>query len=198
MGYDNISTDMVKISSEVIAPILCRISNLMLENGTYPDQMKIAKVIALFKGGDAKNIENYRPISLLPIINRILEKIIYNRIFKFLDRNNFFYCRQYGFRQNYSTEIAASELIDDISKNLTKKNICALLFIDLKKAFDWLHKNVILYKCHKAGIRGTALKLIESYLSNRFQFTTLNNKNSNLNPIEYGAPQGSILGPEFF
>ena len=113
-GYDNFSTHFIKISSSILVPALTKIFNLSIKTGTYPDKLKIAKVIPIFKKGDPTSVNNYRPISILSPLNKIFEKILYSRLTKYINKSKILYKYQYGFRKNHSTEQALIELVDQI------------------------------------------------------------------------------------
>lgn len=197
-GADKISGVVLKRCVVPITPVLSDIINLILSSGVYPDLLKIARVTAVFKSGSKTCCNNYRPISVLPIINNIIEKIVYCRIKEFLTKNNFFFKHQYGFREKCGTHIATIELLDNIFLNIDKKNIVSGLFLDLSKAFDCVNHTILFQKLHKAGVRGIALNLMQSYLSNRKQFVCANGIDSDLLNINIGVPQGSVLGPLLF
>ena len=197
-GYDGISTAILKqLRFEVNKPLTILI-NQTFNTGIFPDKLKIAKVIPLFKTGDKQLFVNYRPISLLPAVSKVYEKIMYDQIYAYLENNNILYKSQYGFRNKHSTELASLELTDQIVNNMEKKQVPFAIFMDLSKAFDTLNHEILLTKFKYYGIYGTSLNLLESYLKNRFQFVSLNNTNSKYNLITSGVPQGSILGPLMF
>ena len=197
-GYDDFSTKFVKLSASLIAPALVKIFNLAINTGIYPDSLKIAKVIPVFKKGDQMSVNNYRPISILSPINRIFEKILYSRLIKYIDKSNILYKYQFGFRKNHSTEHALIELVDQIKSNMGGNKMTCGIFIDLSKAFDTVNHKILIDKLEHYGIRGKALEIFKSYLSNRKQYVQLENSKSKLCPISIGVPQGSVLGPLFF
>jgi hypothetical protein len=160
--------------------------------------MKIAKVIPIFKNEDKKLISNYRPISVLPIFSKILEKIMYRRVITYFENNKFLTGKQYGFREKHSTYMALIELIDRITEELDNKKFSLGIFIDLSKAFDTIDHKILLDKLQLYGIRGIALEWLSSYLSNRLQYVQLSNTKSNTLSTNCGVPQGSILGPLLF
>ena len=170
----------------------------MITTGIFPESLKIAKIILIYKKGEPTDLSNYRPISLLPTISKIFERIIHIQLQEYFNSNNLLAEQQYGFRPNHSTEYAAVKLVDHISNTMDGHKIPGTIFIDLSKAFDTLSYDILLYKLKFYGISGLEHKLIASYLSNRKQYVMFNNKNSEFTEIRTGVPQGSILGPLLF
>lgn len=197
-GPGCITGDVVKINSISFSRILAEVFNKILETGAFPDCLKVARVVPVFKSGDAGDVNNYRPISTLSTFNKIIEKLIINRFVPFLNQNNVFYEFQYGFRQGSSTETAISELLDDVIRGIDNKQVVGALFLDLRKAFDTLNHSILLRKLEGYGIRGVANEIIKSYLSNRKQFVSICDSVSSLLPVEVGVPQGSNIGPLLF
>ena len=197
-GYDDYNTKFIKLSSPLLAPALEKIFNLSINTGVYPDSLKIAKVIPIFKNGSKSSVNNYRPISILSPINKIFEKIIYSRLIKYIDKYNLLYKYQYGFRKNHSTEHALIELMDQIKLNIGKNKMSCGIFIDLSKAFDTVDHKILLSKLEHYGIRGTTLDLLKSYLSNRSQYVQIEKSKSETRFVSCGVPQGSVLGPLLF
>ena len=194
--YDIKMTVFKKTISNIIVPFT-HVCNLSLEKGIFPDSMKTAKVIPIFKAGNKNEVGNYRPISLLPQMSKVLEKIYYKRLMSFINSNSILSESQYGFRKKRSTAYALSDFIESVSNELQDKYSIGI-FIDLKKAFDTVDHKILLKKLQHYGIRGVALSWIESYLFNRNQFVNYGNCNSKNLPITCGVPQGSILGPLLF
>lgn len=197
-GFDNISADVIKNNSVVFSRILSEAFNKMLETGYYPDCLKVARVVPIFKSGDACDPNNYRPISTLSIFNKILEKLLLNRIIPFLDKHKILYSLQYGFRQGSSTSTAIAELLDDVINGIDSKQAVGALFLDLRKAFDTLNHSILLEKIERYGIRGIANSIIRSYLSERKQFVSVGMSKSQMKSTRIGVPQGSNIGPLLF
>ena len=197
-GYDELSVFLLKQIIHFIASPLLHIFNLSLSQGIFPDPLKIAKIIPIYKKDDQSNIANYRPISLLPSISKILEKIAYKRLYSFLNMNNLLIPNQYGFRKNHSTDYAILQLSDKIIDSIAKKEHTVGVFMDLSKAFDTMDHCILIRKLKTYGVRGTVLSWFEDYLRNRQQYVIFKSKKSNISTVKCGVPQGSILGPLLF
>ena len=197
-GFDDIRPSVVKSVISFISHPLAHICNLSFLTGSVPANLKIAKVTPVFKTGDHQDIHNYRPISVLPCFSKILERLVYNRLSKFLSRFNILYDQQFGFRAQHSTDMALIHLTDVISTSLCNKLSTAAIFIDLSKAFDTIDHNILLSKLDFYGVRGRALEWFQDYLFNRHQYTVINKTDSLQETITHGVLQGSILGPLLF
>ena len=197
-GHDGISTKLLKFISPALLKPLTIVINQSLITGIFPDKLKIAKVIPLFKKNDASVIDNYRPISLLPSISKLFEKVVFLQLSEYFTCNKLLHEGQYGFRENHSTELASAELMDRIISAMDRKTLPITIFMDLSKAFDTLNHNILLDKLYHYGIRGTALCWFKDYLTNRQQYVEIDNTASDKRVITTGVPQGSILGPLLF
>ena len=198
-GWDDVPQQIIKTSPYNIIFVLSHIFNLSLKEGIFPDKMKIAKVIPIFKKGPKTRVENYRPISLLPAFSKILERIVYNRLSDFLKDNHVLYEKQFGFRKNHSTSHATAYLSSKLYETLdeAEKSIC--VFMDLSKAFDTLNIDIMLEKLKHYGIKGVTNSWFSSYLSGRLQFVEIEgHRSNNICEMLHGVPQGSILGPLLF
>lgn len=197
-GVDNISNFLLKKLINSILKPLNYLINLSFKYGQFPNCFKISKIIPLFKSGCKKSINNYRPISLISSISKLMEKLMHSRLNKFLENHDILTKFQYGFRKNVSTEFAILDLTHYIISNIESKLHTIGIFIDLKKAFDSLDHNILLAKLDNYGIRGIAFQWFKSYLADRFHFVAIDECSSDLLPMESGVPQGSILGPLLF
>lgn len=197
-GKDDISMTIIKhILPEIILPLL-HIINCSLVSGLFPNKLKVAKVIPIPKSGDKHLLKNYRPVSILPAISKILEKIICTKLLQHLADSNIITPCQFGFVNSKSTDIAVTTFTNDVYRAFDNREFVLSLFLDLSKAFDTIDHNILLSKLEHYGIRNTSLSLFKSYLSNRMQYVLCNKKASSMQSITYGVPQGSILGPVLF
>ena len=169
-----------------------------LNQGVFPEELKTANVLPLYKADDPMLFNNYRPVSLLTVLSKVFEKIMYNRLLNFLDTYNILFKNQFGFRKNHSTYMATMLLMEGITKSLENSEYVIGIFLDFSKAFDTVDHDILLRKLYHYGIRGNALQWFESYLKNRKQFVTYNGVSSDTKLITCGVLQGSILGPLLF
>ena len=191
-GLDNIPCKLLKIAADVVAPSLTCIFNQSLLTGIYPSDWKLAKVTPIFKNGSKSDLNNYRPISVIPAVAKIFGKIIYDQLYNYLNVNDLLTSCQSGFRSLHSTLTALLETSNNWCVNVDK-GLLNVIYIDLKKAFDTIYHEIILQKLAKYGVDQDALKWFKSYLTNRLQRCNINNDLSSASPLNCGVPQGSII-----
>lgn len=172
--------------------------NKCFSSGIFPKSLKTGLIKPIFKNGDISKMENYRPITRISTISKIFEKILKCRLIKFFNKHNIISENQYGFRDGKSTEDAICSLVETLYNSLDKKIPAACIFVDLSKAFDTVNHKKLLSKLKFYGVRGLTYKLLESYLSERKQYVTIDNCISEARNVTYGVPQGSVLGPLLF
>ena len=197
-GPFSIPTSLLKTLKMVISYPLEILFNHSFATGTVPKQFKLAKVIPIHKNGSVFAVSNYRPISLLSNFNKIIEKLMYNRLINYLGKLSIISDNQFGFRSKHSTIHALLLPTDKIQKAIDKGTYSCGIFLDLCKAFDTVNHNILLTKLEYYGIRGVAHAWFTSYLSDRKQFVSLHGTNSEYQTLTCGVPQGSVLGPLLF
>jgi ferritin-like metal-binding protein YciE len=197
-GDDQLSAKLIKANSKLFSELFTHLINKSIETSKYPEKLKLGKVIPVHKRGSKQDPSNYRPISLLSMINKIVEKVLYKRLYQYFENQQVLHKYQFGFRKNYSTISALIEIVEQLRYQKENKNITIGIYLDLTKAFDLVNHSILLNKLESYGVRGSTNKLIKSYLENRKQYTQVNAQKSKLKTIECGVPQGSVLGPLLF
>ena len=192
------SSNLIKEGGTVIVEIITFLFNISITQGKFPDVLKNAKIIPIHKGDSRLEMSNYRPISLLPTLSKIFEKLMYSRLINFFKKHNTLYENQYGFQSNMSTEYAVNKVLNYVVETLERNEIGVCIFLDFAKAFDTVNHEILINKLEHYGIRGVALNWLKSYLTNRMQCTEIGDTQSELELIKCGVPQGSVLGPLLF
>ena len=169
-----------------------------MSQGLFPDSWKIARVAPIHKTGPTDDQSNYCPISVLPVVSRLYEKLVFDQMYSFLNDNKLLYSKQSGFRMLHSVLTCLLKFTNDWYLNIDKGKFTSVTFIDFKKAFDTVNHEILLKKLYLYGIREKEFRWFRSYLSNRKQCCTVNGQMSELVDVTCGVPQGSCLGPPLF
>ena len=197
-GVDNLPISVFRDNFDLFGPVIVDLINKSLSQGIFPAELKMAKIVPIHKSGEKCRIENYRPISLLPVFSKILEKVVGFQMDNYLTSNNLISRNQYGFRPKLSTEMAMHALTDYIYTSFDESKYALGIFIDLSKAFDSLNRTILLKKLEYYGFRTTENKWFASYLANRTQVTEVGGATSGYEINDTGVAQGSILSPMLF
>jgi len=197
-GPDDIDPCIANPYLNLLALPLAAIFNASFMTGIIPSALKMAKVVPIFKQGNRAEASNYRPISILPYFAKLLEKLMYIRLYNYICQNNFLYPLQHGFQSGHSTAMSLIDLQDKISLAIDNNEFSLGIFIDLAKAFDTVDHVILVNKLENYGIRGLQLKWFKNYLDQRLQCVNCNGATSKLKTIKCGVPQGSNLGPLLF
>lgn len=198
VGWDGVSSAVLKYARHVLVPLFTHICNLSISSGVFPSAFSRALVHPTHKSGDIDVVNNYRPISVLPVMSKILEKALNNRLINYLETKHLLSANQFGFRQGKSTSDAVSVVVDNVIEHLDNNKKCLCIFLDISKAFDTVSVPLLLSKLEKMGIRGNQLDIFKSYLSNRVQAVKIGTHVSEDEQLTIGIPQGSIIGPSLF
>jgi hypothetical protein len=193
-----LSNYVIKYISKEISFPLAVIINRLFNTGVFPDCLKITVTVPIYKKGNKSDPNNYRPISLIPIVSKIVEICIHKQIVTYFETNNLLTTAQFGFRSKLSTVKAIENIVSNIYEGFENKIISCATLLDLSKAFDMVPHNILIEKLKYYGMELNSLNLVSSYLNNRFQMVKINNCKSNLMRIKKGVPQGSVLGPLLF
>ena len=197
-GDNGISRYFLKLAMPFIEDSLAYLFNTSLETNQFPDPWKIARVSPIFKDGDKTEKFNYRPISVLPVVSRLFEKLVFNQLYQCLNDNCFINSNQSGFRELHSTVTCLLKNTDDLYSGMDTGNLAGMVFVDLKKAFDTVDHQILCGKLASYGILHRELAWFGSYLSNRAQYCRVNRVDSRIENINIGVPQGSCLCPLLF
>lgn len=197
-GIDGLKSETLKFVAKEISLPLTYLINRSFQIGECPSAFKTAVIKPLFKRGDKLSVVNYRPISLISNLAKVFEKVLKKRIESFVNKFNILSDKQFGFRENKSTQDAIAELTSRANKCMDNKQPALCVFVDLAKAFDTVSHTQLLRILENIGFRGTPYKLMHSYLSNRKQCTKINDTVSEMKVVKYGVPQGTVLGPLLF
>ena len=197
-GIDALPIKLIKATAPIVVESLTALLNTIINTGIFPAEWKLARVTPIHKSGPRNLLDNYRPISVLPVLSKLLEKIMYHQLYGYLMANNLLSNNQFGFRKLHSTSTALVSATNEWLVNMDRGFLNLAVFIDLKKAFDTIDHQILLRKLQLYGVQGNSLNLLQSYMSNRSQVTLVNSELSQQKSITCGVPQGSILGPLLF
>ena len=188
----------VSVAHEPLAMPFTALFNESVASGVVPELLKISSVTPIHKSGLMSDAGNYRPISTLSPFSKVSERLVYDQLLAFIEKENILYQYQFGFRKGFSTEQAIIEITDYVKSSIDNHLYTCGMFLEFSKAFDTVNHSILLRKLEKYGIRGLPLELFHSYLSNRTQYVQVGNIKPASLTIRCGIPQGSTLGPLLF
>ena len=194
----NLNSKLLKYAAQFICEPLTHIFNSCISNCVFPEYLKFTKVIPVYKKGSQMEFSNYRPISIIPVVSKVFERLLNKQVINYLEENSLFSICQFGFRKGFSTIEAVTGFVTRSLDALEKGEVVRGCFYDLSKAFDTISHEILMYKLSHYGFDNSSVSLLLSYLSDRYQSTYLKGKNSQFAHVKYGVPQGSVLGPVLF
>jgi len=195
---NDIPSKVLKIVSCIVSEWLSKFYNKCMTTGEFPDSWKFAHITPIPKVHSSSSSSEYRPISVLPVLPKLFENVLYHRVYSYLTEHNLIDKRQYGFRENHSIDLAITTIYDELLRNLDNKLITCSLFLDLSKAFDCCDHEILLDKLYHDGIRGVSHKVLSNFLHNRMQCTKIGAFKSSYKRISCGVPQSSVISPLLF
>jgi len=197
-GFDEFNLRILKKVPDKIAELVVKLTNRIIESKNWPKKLKVQVVRPIYKKGQKNVYDNYRPISILPALNRLIEKFFAHQLQEVLNKGNIIIKEQYGFQKGKGTEGAINEINEIVADALSRGKQVGAIFIDLQKAFDTVNRVKMIEKLNSIGVDKDFVQIIKSYLEKRVSCVRINNKYSKMIESHYGVPQGSTLGPILF